>query len=156
MATNKVDAVDVRLPFTASPPPPPRPFPLSNSAELHKESLLCNAANRLLVVVGGGGDNGEFVINCGAPACVALFGAASFVVVVEGDIFEFFFLFFSFCCCSPFCSFVRTRFFNDDDDEFIIIIIIINAFSLPLNAPLSADLPWSTFIQRRRQKRINV
>lgn len=108
MATNKVDAVDVRLPFTASPPPPPRPFPLSNSAELHKESLLCNAANRLLVVVGGGGDNGEFVINCGAPACVALFGAASFVVVVEGDIFEFFFLFFSFCCCSPFCSFVRS------------------------------------------------
>ena len=103
---NKVDAVDVRLPFIASPPPPPRPFPLSNSAELHKESLLCNAANRLLVVVGGGGDNGEFVINCGAPACVALFGAASFVVVVEGDIFEFFFLFFSFCCC---CSrFVRS------------------------------------------------
>lgn len=108
MATNKVDAVDVRLPFTASPPPPPpRPFPLSNSAELHKESLLCNAANRLLVVVGGGGDNGEFVINCGAPACVALFGAASFVVVVEGDIFEFFFLFFSFCLLLfPFCSFV--------------------------------------------------
>jgi hypothetical protein len=119
VATNKVDAVDVRLPFTASPPPPPppRPFPLSNSAELHKESLLCNAANRLLVVVGGGGDNGEFVINCGAPACVALFGAASFVVVVEGDIFEFFFLFFSFCCS----RFVRSYpfFFNDDDDEFI-------------------------------------
>lgn len=149
MATNKVDAVDVRLPFTASPPP--RPFPLSNSAELHKESLLCNAANRLLVVVGGGGDNGEFVINCGAPACVALFGAASFVVVVEGDIFEFFFLFF---LLFPFCSlFVRTRFFNDDDE---FIIIIINAFSLPLNAPLSAYLPWSTFIQRRRQKRMNV
>ena len=104
MATNKVDAVDVRLPFTASPPPP-RPFPLSNSAELHKESLLCNAANRLLVVVGGGGDNGEFVINCGAPACVALFGAASFVVVVEGDIFEFFFLFF-LLLLFPFCSFV--------------------------------------------------
>ena len=112
MATNKVDAVDVRLPFTASPPPPPpRPFPLSNSAELHKESLLCNAANRLLVVVGGGGDNGEFVINCGAPACVALFGAASFVVVVEGDIFEFFFLFFSFCLLLfPFCSFVPVFF----------------------------------------------
>ena len=109
MATNKVDAVDVRLPFTASPPPPPpRPFPLSNSAELHKESLLCNAANRLLVVVGGGGDNGEFVINCGAPACVALFGAASFVVVVEGDIFEFFFLFFSFRCSRFVRSFVRS------------------------------------------------
>ena len=111
MATNKVDAVDVRLPFTASPPPPPpRPFPLSNSAELHKESLLCNAANRLLVVVGGGGDNGEFVINCGAPACVALFGAASFVVVVEGDIFEFFFLFFSLLLLFPFCSFVPVFF----------------------------------------------
>lgn len=111
MATNKVDAVDVRLPFTASPPPPPpRPFPLSNSAELHKESLLCNAANRLLVVVGGGGDNGEFVINCGAPACVALFGAASFVVVVEGDIFEFFFLFFLLLLLFPFCSFVPVFF----------------------------------------------
>jgi len=147
--------VDVRLPFTASPPPPPppRPFPLSNSAELHKESLLCNAANRLLVVVGGGGDNGEFVINCGA-CVVCVFGGTSqhsFVVVVEGDIFEFFFLFF---LLFPFCSlFVRTRFFNDDDE---FIIIIINAFSLPLNAPLSAYLPWSTFIQRRRQKRINV
>ena len=67
--------------------------------------------------------------------------------------------FFSFLFVVPVLfvrSFVRTRFFNDDDDEFIIIIIIINAFSLPLNAPLSADLPWSTFIQRRRQKRINV
>ena len=119
MATNKVDAVDVRLPFTASPPPPPpRPFPLSNSAELHKESLLCNAANRLLVVVGGGGDNGEFVINCGAPACVALFGAASFVVVVEGDIFEFFFLFFSFLFLFVVpVLFVRTRFFFNDDDD---------------------------------------
>jgi hypothetical protein len=119
VATNKVDAVDVRLPFTASPPPPPpRPFPLSNSAELHKESLLCNAANRLLVVVGGGGDNGEFVINCGAPACVALFGAASFVVVVEGDIFEFFFLFFSFLFLFVVpVLFVRTRFFFNDDDE---------------------------------------
>lgn len=137
MATNKVDAVDVRLPFTASPPPPPpRPFPLSNSAELHKESLLCNAANRLLVVVGGGGDNGEFVINCGAPACVALFGAASFVVVVEGDIFEFFFLFFSFLFLFVVpVLFVRTRFFfNDDDDEFI-IIIIINA-ALPKRSSL--------------------
>tara|TARA_Y100000739_G_scaffold110081_1_gene94584 strand:- start:219 stop:530 length:312 start_codon:yes stop_codon:yes gene_type:complete len=103
--------VDVRLPFTASPPPPPpRPFPLSNSAELHKESLLCNAANRLLVVVGGGGDNGEFVINCGAPVCVALFGAASFVVVVEGDIFEFFFLFFLLLLLFPFCSFVPVFF----------------------------------------------
>ena len=136
MATNKVDAVDVRLPFTASPPPPPpRPFPLSNSAELHKESLLCNAANRLLVVVGGGGDNGEFVINCGAPACVALFGSASFVVVVEGDIFEFFFLFFLLLFPVLFVrSFVRTRFFNDDDDEFI-IIIIINA-ALPKRSSL--------------------
>jgi hypothetical protein len=137
VATNKVDAVDVRLPFTASPPPPPpRPFPLSNSAELHKESLLCNAANRLLVVVGGGGDNGEFVINCGAPACVALFGAASFVVVVEGDIFEFFFLFFSFLFLFVVpVLFVRTRFFfNDDDDEFI-IIIIINA-ALPKRSSL--------------------
>lgn len=137
MATNKVDAVDVRLPFTASPPPPPRPFPLSNSAELHKESLLCNAANRLLVVVGGGGDNGEFVINCGAPACVALFGAASFVVVVEGDIFEFFFLFFSFLFLFVVpVLFVRTRFFfNDDDDEFIIIIIILNT-ALPKRSSL--------------------
>jgi hypothetical protein len=130
--------VDVRLPFTASPPPPPpRPFPLSNSAELHKESLLCNAANRLLVVVGGGGDNGEFVINCGAPACVALFGAASFVVVVEGDIFEFFFLFFSFLFLFVVpVLFVRTRFFfNDDDDEFIIIIIILNT-ALPKRSSL--------------------
>ena len=138
MATNKVDAVDVRLPFTASPPPPPpRPFPLSHSAELHKESLLCNAANRLLVVVGGGGDNGEFVINCGAPACVALFGAASFVVVVEGDIFEFFFLFFSFLFLFVVpVLFVRTRFFfNDDDDEFIIIIIILNT-ALPKRSSL--------------------
>jgi hypothetical protein len=128
--------VDVRLPFTASPPPP-RPFPLSNSAELHKESLLCNAANRLLVVVGGGGDNGEFVINCGAPACVALFGAASFVVVVEGDIFEFFFLFFSFLFLFVVpVLFVRTRFFfNDDDDEFIIIIIILNT-ALPKRSSL--------------------
>jgi tRNA G26 N,N-dimethylase Trm1 len=58
---NKFDTVDVRLPF-----PSPRPFPLSNSAELHNESLLCNTANRLLVVVGGGEDNGELVINCGA------------------------------------------------------------------------------------------
>ena len=110
MATNKVDAVDVRLPFTASPPPPPRPFPLSNSAELHKESLLCNAANRLLVVVGGGGDNGEFVINCGA-CVVCVFGGTSqhsFVVVVEGDIFEFFFLFFSFRCSRFVRSFVRS------------------------------------------------
>jgi hypothetical protein len=111
VATNKVDAVDVRLPFTASPPPPPpRPFPLSNSAELHKESLLCNAANRLLVVVGGGGDNGEFVINCGA-CVVCVFGGTSqhsFVVVVEGDIFEFFFLFFSFRCSRFVRSFVRS------------------------------------------------
>jgi hypothetical protein len=58
-------AEDVRLPL----PVPPRPFPLSNSAELHMESLLCNAANRLLVVVGGGEDNGEFVINIGAEVC---------------------------------------------------------------------------------------
>ncbi len=126
MATNKVDAVDVRLPFTASPPPPPRPFPLSNSAELHKESLLCNAANRLLVVVAGGGDNGEFVINCGA-CVVCVFGGTSqhSFVVVEGDIFEFFFLFF---LLFPFRLFVRSYpFFNDDDDEYEFIIIIINA-----------------------------
>ena len=64
--------------------------------------------------------------------------------------------FFSFLFVVPVLfvrSFVRTRFFNDDCDEFIIIIIII------INAPLSADLPWSAFIRRRRrrrQKRINV
>lgn len=117
MATNKVDAVDVRLPFTASPPPPPpRPFPLSNSAELHKESLLCNAANRLLVVVGGGGDNGEFVINCGACVACVFGGTSHSFVVVEGDIFEFFFLFFLFVVRSyPFFN-------DDDDDEFIIKI----------------------------------
>ena len=109
MATNKVDAVDVRLPFTASPPPPPRPFPLSNSAELHKESLLCNAANRLLVVVGGGGDNGEFVINCGACVACVFEGTSHSFVVLEGDIFEFFFLFFLLLLLFPFCSlFVRS------------------------------------------------
>ena len=79
----------------------------------------------------------------------------SFVVVVEGDIFEFFFFSFLFVVPVLFVrSFVRTRFFNDDCDEFIIIIIIII-----INAPLSADLPWSAFIRRRRrrrQKRINV